>query len=52
MYYLPNHPSVTVVIDHSVVKIKHHQSLHFLTWKKTVSSKEQRTAIRGPEREK
>ena len=28
-YYLPYHPSVTVVINHSVVKVKHHQSLHF-----------------------
>lgn len=25
----PNHPGVTVVIDQSVVEIKHHQNLHF-----------------------
>lgn len=27
--YLPEHPSITVVIDHCVVKIEHHQILHF-----------------------
>lgn len=26
--YLLDHPGVTVVIHHSVIKVKHHQSLH------------------------
>lgn len=29
MQYVPDHPGIAVVVHHSVVKIKHHQSLHF-----------------------
>ena len=42
-----DHPGVTVVIDHSVVKIKHHQNRHVspvFTWKEKKQKKKfQRT---------